>query len=101
MFGTLFIVSRLAGGMIKVGNNSDGTMNPVCAVVTMEQTDANQLIELTCNMEGRYLSVELTGTKPLHICELQANQCSKCKGVVWHTGYVLACDAVGPRFKPR
>ena len=22
-------------------------------------------------------------------------------GVVWHTGKVLACDAVGPRFKPR
>ena len=22
-------------------------------------------------------------------------------GVVWHTGKVLACGAVGPRFKPR
>ena len=22
-------------------------------------------------------------------------------GVVWHTGKVLACSAVGPRFKPR
>ena len=23
------------------------------------------------------------------------------RGVVWHTGKVLACGAVGPRFKPR
>ena len=23
------------------------------------------------------------------------------KGVVWHTGKVLACSAVGPRFKPQ
>ena len=62
--------------MIKVGDNSDGTMNPVCAVVTMDQTDARQLIELNCTMEGRYLSVELPGTKPLHFCELKAYPCN-------------------------
>ena len=26
---------------------------------------------------------------------------STSMGVVWHTGKVLACGAVGPRFKPR
>ena len=69
------IVSRLVGAEIKVGNNSDGTMNPVCATVTMEQTDAGQLIELNCTAEGRYISVELAGTTPLHFCEIKAYPC--------------------------
>ena len=61
--------------MIKVGDNSDGTMNSVCATVTMDQTDAGQLIVLNCSMEGRYLSVELP-TDPLHFCELKAYPCN-------------------------
>ena len=77
MLGTYFTVRRLAGGMIKVGDNSNGTMNAVCATVTTEQTDAGQLIELTCNAQGRYLSVELPGTNLLHFCEIEASVCSK------------------------
>ena len=67
--------------MIKVGDNSNGTMNPVCAVITMAQTDAGQLIELTsCNMKGRYLSVELPSNNYLHFCEIRAFTCLTCKG---------------------
>ena len=71
----VFVASRLAGGVIKVGDNSNGTLNSVCATVTMEQTDASQLIVLNCSMEGRYLSVELT-TASLHFCELKAYPCN-------------------------
>ena len=68
------VAYRLNNATLKVGDNIDGTTNPVCDTVTMSQINAGQAIELNCNSEGRYLMVQLPDTEmqPLHFCEIKA-----------------------------
>ena len=64
--------------MLKVGDNSDGTQNPVCDTISEEQVNAGQEIELDCEMFGRYVTIELPDsaeTNTLHFCELKAYAC--------------------------
>ena len=37
------------------------------------------MIELTCNLKGQYLSIELPGTEYLQLCEVQAFE-GQCEG---------------------
>ena len=60
---------------------SDGNRdNEVCGEpITMSQITAGQKIEVECNLEGRYLSVEVPGEgKFLQLCEVRAvtGQCA-------------------------
>ena len=63
--------------MLKVGDNSDGTQNPVCDTVSVEQVNAGQEIELNCEMTGRYLTIELPVLERLQLCEIKAYTCSE------------------------
>ena len=69
--------------MLKVGDNRNGTMNPVCDLVTMSQIDAGHEIELNCNREGRYLTIQLPNTRSqaLIFCEIKAYEGS-CQGKI-------------------
>ena len=67
-----FLANRLVGAQLRVGNNSDGTSNPACNTVTQNQVTAGQAIELTCNMEGRYLMIQQSKTDFMNICEVKA-----------------------------
>ena len=62
---------RLAGAIIRIGSNSDRN-NPVCGTITLAQVHANQNVELTCGLDGQYLSVELPIDERLQLCEVQA-----------------------------
>ena len=55
---------------MKVGYNSDGTLNPVCDTVTPDQVDAGLILELHCGIRGRYLSIEVPSER-LHFCEIE------------------------------
>ena len=68
----------LNGAIVRVGSNSDRN-NPICGTIKLGQINANQMIELTCNLEDQYLSIELPGTHYLHLCEVQAFE-GKCEG---------------------
>ena len=55
---------RLAGATVHVGSHSAGwavTKNPTCGnAITLEQIrNADQEIEVICNLEGRYLTLAL------------------------------------------
>ena len=69
---------RLAGAIVRVGPNSKRN-NPICGKITLCQIKASQMIELTCNLKGQYLSIELPGTEYLHLCEVQAFE-GQCEG---------------------
>ena len=43
------------------------------------------MIVLTCNLKGRYLSIELPGTEFLQLCEVQAFE-GQCEG------RIIICD---------
>ena len=48
------------------------------------------MIELTCNLKGRYLSIELPGTENLHLCEVQAFE-GQCEGRMITIENYLSC----------
>ena len=60
--------------MIRVGNNRERN-NPSCGIIT---DVANQEIRVMCNRLGQYLSIELKGTQPLQLCEVQAFEGDSC-----------------------
>ena len=64
----------LHGAIVRVGYNSNRN-NPVCG----KQIKANQKVEMTCNLQGRYLSIELRGKKSLQFCEVRAFE-GRCEG---------------------
>ena len=68
----------LAGAIVRVGDNSERN-NPICGIITLCQINFNQMIELTCNHVGQYLSIELPGTEHLQLCEVQAFE-GQCEG---------------------
>ena len=74
----VFSDKRLEGAIVRVGHNSERN-NPVCGAITLKQINADQKVELTCNLKGRYLSIELPGTGYLQLCEVQAFE-GQCEG---------------------
>ncbi|XP_072046576.1 uncharacterized protein [Amphiura filiformis] len=68
--------SRLDGAVIRVGSNSAFENNLECeSSVSSEQIQGSQIIEIECNLQGRYLSVELPLDKRLALCEVKAYMC--------------------------
>ena len=62
--------TRLVGAVVRVGPSSNMN-NPVCGTVTLEQINAGQKIDFTCNVRGQYLSIH-NPSEALHLCEVQA-----------------------------
>ncbi|XP_072048880.1 uncharacterized protein [Amphiura filiformis] len=65
---------NLYGSVIRVGMDSNRA-NPECGSgVNMTQINSSPIIEMPCEMCGRYLSVHIPDTSPkaLHMCELIA-----------------------------
>ena len=60
--------SRLSDYLIYIGDNSDYTQNPTCN--NGQTYDGSQ--NVTCNLAGRYLTIELSGTNYLSLCEVEA-----------------------------
>ena len=54
--------------------------NPVCGYISLEQIDEAQKVEVTCNLYGQYLSIELPGRRrTLQMCEVRAFS-GQCQG---------------------
>ena len=71
-------VRRLQGAIVRVGSDSNRD-NPVCGNISLEQINANQKVDVICDLYGQYLSIELPGSGSLHICEVQAFN-GQCQG---------------------
>ena len=80
MFGFYFCIlaDQLGGAVVRVGINSNRD-NPACGTISLNQTYANQKVEVTCELYGQYLSIELPGTGDLHVCEVKADR-GQCEG---------------------
>ncbi|XP_072042783.1 uncharacterized protein [Amphiura filiformis] len=64
---------KLVGAVIRVGDNSNRNNNPVCgSPITLNQVNAGSVIEVECNLRGRYISISLSGTQQLTLCEVKA-----------------------------
>ena len=72
------IGDRLEGAIIRVGPNSDRT-NPECGTISIDQINADRKVEVTCDLEGQYLSIELPGRQAINLCEIQAAE-GNCGG---------------------
>ena len=60
--------------------NSDRN-NSACATITQDLINLGQKVELTCNLQGQYLSIELPGSEYLQLCEVQAFE-GQCAGKI-------------------
>ena len=70
---------RLTGATVRVGSDSNRD-NPVCGYISLDQIDEEQKVEVTCDLNGRYLSIELPGSgRTLHMCEVRAFN-GQCQG---------------------
>ena len=54
-------------------------MNPVCDKVTVDQVDAGMIVELHCEVIGRYLTIEVPAER-LNVCEIKAYE-GDCLGL--------------------
>ncbi|XP_072033347.1 uncharacterized protein [Amphiura filiformis] len=65
---------RLANAVVRLGPNKKGAArkNPECGVIKASDIDGSSVLEVTCNMKGRYLSVNLPGKNYLQLCEVEA-----------------------------
>ena len=57
---------------MRVGDDSSRN-NPVCGTISLEQINAHQKVHLTCDLHGKYLSVEVDTW--LQLCEVYAFEC--------------------------
>ena len=75
---TCLSADRLEGAVVRVGykNNRD---NPTCGTISLEQINADQKVQLVCDLYGKYLSIELPSSKYLQLCEVLAFT-GQCKG---------------------
>ena len=70
---------RLEGAVVRVGSDSNRD-NTVCGTITLEQINANQKVDVTCDHYGQYLSIELPDNdSELTLCEVQAAT-GQCQG---------------------
>ena len=69
---------RLEGAIVRVGSESNRD-NLACGTISFDMINANQKIEVTCDLYGQYLSIELNSSKPLTLCEVQAFK-GQCQG---------------------
>jgi hypothetical protein len=64
---------NLVGAVIRVGDNSNKDTNPACgSPITLNQVNAGSVVEVACNLRGRYISIHLPGTQQLTLCEVKA-----------------------------
>ena len=64
-------VERLAGAVVRIGPNADRN-NKRCGTISLAQIKAKQEVKMTCDIYGRYLSIDIPGVKKiLTICEVQ------------------------------
>ena len=64
---------------MRVGSDSNRD-NPICGNISLAQINANQKVEVTCDLCGQYLSIELPGSgRILHVCEVRAFS-GQCQG---------------------
>ena len=79
MLRVKFSAERLKGAVVRVGPNSNRN-DPTCDTISLAQIQANQEVEVTCDLYGRYLSIDIPGDrKTLTICEVQVFT-GQCEG---------------------
>ncbi len=66
-----FVEQRLADAVVHVGSDSNTINNPECGRITSDMIDRSNVLEITCNRKGRYLSVHLTDRDYLQLCEVK------------------------------
>ena len=72
---------RLEGAAVRIGPKSNRN-NTICDTISLEQINTNQEVEITCNLYGRYLSIDIPGdSKTLTICEVQVFT-GQCEGTI-------------------
>ena len=76
---------RLVGAVIRVGSDSKRN-NTVCGTISKDQVMANLKVEVTCDLYGRYLSVDIPGEATLTLCEVQAFT-GRCHGKIQCKGH--------------
>ena len=96
MYFTFHAGFRLAGAIVRVGLNSDRN-NSVCDTITLAQVNANQKVELTCDLEGQYLSIELPIDERLQLCEVQAFE-GNCAGRIVRGLKIILIVKICPEF---
>ncbi|XP_072034770.1 kielin/chordin-like protein isoform X2 [Amphiura filiformis] len=62
---------RLKGARIHVGSDKNRN-NPVCGIIKAKDIKNKSVLEVSCNLKGRYLSVSLPGKDYLTLCEVKA-----------------------------
>ena len=70
---------RLEGAIVRVGSKSKFRNNTACGTISLDQIKAGQKIEVTCDLYGQYLSIELTSSESLILCEVRAFE-GQCQG---------------------
>ena len=75
-----FTEKWLSHALVRLGNANiagETPTNPVCGEIDV--VDGDDVYELECNTEGRYLSVNLPGENYLTFCEVQiyTGECGK------------------------
>ena len=79
MLQILFSADRLEGAIVRVGCDSSRE-NPICGTISLKQINANQMVHVTCDIFGNYLSIELPADSDiLSLCEVRAYK-GQCLG---------------------
>ncbi len=70
---------RLTGAIVRIGSNSKKAKNAVCGTVTDSMIEESWMLNMTCAIQGRYISIHLNTEEYLTLCEVQAyaGRCSE------------------------
>ena len=74
---------RLTGAVVRIGSSQVRKENAACGTLTHELISASREMELICNIEGQYLTIEIPEVEGalywLHVCEVEAydGQCER------------------------
>ena len=73
---------RLTGAVVRIGSSQVRKENAACGTLTHELISASREMELVCNIEGQYLTIEIPevgGYLFLHVCEVEAFDDGRCE----------------------
>ncbi|XP_072048721.1 fucolectin-like [Amphiura filiformis] len=66
---------RINGSLVHIGNNANGTLNPVCrkSPITESETESNPILMVECDTTvcGRYLSIRKSREPAFALCEVK------------------------------
>ncbi len=64
---------RLTGAVVRIGFGINN--NTICGTVTSSMIAGSRMLEVTCALQGRYISIHLPKKKDLTLCEVEAYAC--------------------------